>query len=132
MFDAIVAEWRHSPVAQALSAQSTQPILEGASPVRGDLKLGAPGVLEPDDQSAAAVGLDLGDPGEVDDRAPVDADELPRVEPLLELAQGAIHEVACRTRSPPPFLALGHEVRDLGGLTSCVRCWPRSTLMRSG
>jgi len=50
-----------------------------------------PGVLEPDDEPAAEVGPDFADPCKVDDGAPMNTNDLPRIQPLFELAQRAIH-----------------------------------------
>ena len=58
-----------------------QALLEGPRALAGHRQLRPRGVLEAHDQAAPEVGLDLGDPGEVDDRAPVDARELPGIEP---------------------------------------------------
>src|SRR5262245_3272154 len=93
-----------------------QPFLEGPHAVACHLQLSWGRVLESDDQAPAGVGTDLSHPGQVDDRAAVDANELPRVQPLLELAEGAVHQVATgRGHRERPF-PLCQEVRDLRGL----------------
>ncbi len=46
----------------------------------------------------------------------MDANELPRVQSLLELAERAIHEMAARRRHGQCALSLRHEVGDLGSL----------------
>jgi len=50
-----------------------------------------PGVLAPAAEPAAEVGPDLADPCTVDDGRPMNTNELPRIQPLFELAQRAIH-----------------------------------------
>src|SRR3989449_7239483 len=98
------------------AASEPQPLLESPRPVARDLELRPRRVLESHDEATAEIGLDLGDPGQVDDRAPVDADELPWVQPLFEVAERAVDEVAAGRRHRDRPLPLGHEVGDLGGL----------------
>src|SRR6185369_9404131 len=103
------AEQRHPPAVARLEYQA---LLEGAGPLTGDLKLGPRRVLQADDQPAAELGSYFADPGEIDDGAPVDADELARVQPFLELAESPIHQVTARSCHREGPLALRHEVGD--------------------
>src|SRR5205807_10351011 len=94
--------------------QEDEPLLEGAGAVAHELELRVVGVLEQDEETSPQVRADFADPCKVDDRAPVDANELPRIQPLFELAQRAVHQVAARRRHRDRDLSLGHEVGDLG------------------
>src|SRR5262245_51785121 len=79
-----------------LAESKHQALPERASPLTRHLKLGAGVILEIHDETAAELRAHLADPRQVHDGAAVDADELPRVQSLLELAQRAIHQMATR------------------------------------
>src|SRR5215831_8097628 len=93
-----------------------QPFLEGPRAVARHLKLCLGCVLESDDQAPPEVGTDFSHPGQVDDRATVNANELPRIQPLFELAERAIDQMAARRRHGQRPLPLSQEVRDFHGL----------------
>src|SRR5262249_35484819 len=93
-----------------------QPFLEGPRAVARHLKLSLPRVLESDDQAPAEPRTDVAHPGQVDDRAAVNANELPRIQPLLELTERPVDQMTARHRHGQGAFPLGQEVRDLGGL----------------
>ena len=89
-----------------------QPCLECSRAVPRDGQVGALRVLETEIETAAGERRDFLDPRRVDDRAAVDAEEVPRIQQRLQLRDRVVDAVRLSALDGERQLVLGVEVRD--------------------